>query len=109
MGVGLGSWALFWKRGDVLSMRVRRLIFRSRIVVAAAMLAAFLGLCATGTVIGTAVIEWANPATGRFVPVAGGRLHVVEKNPPAGAGDQPVIVLVHGAAANLHDQENALG
>jgi pimeloyl-ACP methyl ester carboxylesterase len=90
-------------------MRVRRLISGSRIVLAAALVALFLGLCAIGTLIGTAVIEWANPATGRFVPVTGGRLHVVEKSPPGGGADQPVIVLVHGAAANLHDQENALG
>jgi pimeloyl-ACP methyl ester carboxylesterase len=90
-------------------MRVRRLIPKSRIVLAATAVALFLGLCAAGTLIGTAVIEWADPATGRFVAVTGGRLHVVEKSPPDGGADRPVIVLVHGVAANLHDQEFAVG
>lgn len=90
-------------------MRMRRLIAKSRVAVAAVVLAACLGLSALGTVIGTAAIEAANPATGRFVPVTGGRLHVVDKAPPSGAAEQPVVVLVHGAAANLHDQESALG
>jgi pimeloyl-ACP methyl ester carboxylesterase len=90
-------------------MSVGRLISQSRVVLAAGLVAAFLGLSAAATVIGTALIEWANPATGRFVPVTGGRLHVVEKGPPGGARDRPVVVLIHGAAANLHDQENALG
>jgi pimeloyl-ACP methyl ester carboxylesterase len=86
-----------------------RRIFQSRRVVSAALAAAFLFLSAVGSIIGTKIIEWANPAAGRFVPVTGGSLHVVEKSPPAGAPDRPVIVLIHGAAANLRDQENALG
>ena len=90
-------------------MRLRRLIAKSRAALAAAVVAALLGLSALGTVIGTVIIEWANPATGRFVPVTGGRLHLLEKAPPGGGADRPVVVLVHGAAANLHDQENALG
>jgi len=82
---------------------------RSRIVLAVALLAAFLGLPAAGSIIGTCVIESANPAVGRFIPVTGGSLHVVEKIPPGHAPDQPVVVLIHGAGANLRDQENALG
>src|SRR5829696_115022 len=110
MGRGFrGSWALFWKRGDVLSMWLRRLIPKSRAAALAALVAAFFGLCGGGTVIGTKIIEWANPATGRFVPVSGGSLHVIEKAPAGGAPDRPVFVLLHGAAANLHDPERALG
>ena len=84
---------------------------RYRIVlVTAAVVAAFLVVLAAASLIGTGIIERANPATGRFVAVTGGLLHVVEKNPPGGAAaDRPVVVLIHGAAANLHDQENALG
>jgi pimeloyl-ACP methyl ester carboxylesterase len=72
--------------------------------------AAFLALLAAFSLIGTGIIERAYPASGRFVPVTGGMLHVVERNPPGGVvADRPVVVLIHGAAANLHDQENALG
>ena len=87
----------------------RRPISQSRLVLSAALVAAFLGLSAAGSSIGPSVIERANPAAGRFIAVTGGSLHVVEKSPPGGAPDQPVIVLVHGAGANLRDQENALG
>jgi pimeloyl-ACP methyl ester carboxylesterase len=90
-------------------MWIGRLISKSRIGFAAALVAACLGLSATVTVIGTTVIERDNPATGHFVPVTGGMLHVVEKSPPGGAPAGPVVVLIHGAAANLHDQEAALG
>ena len=89
-------------------MRLRPLK-SNRTVRALAFAAAFVGLFATVSLVGTALIERANPATGRFVPVAGGRLHVVEKGPPGGAPDRPVLVVLHGAAANLHDPENALG
>ena len=46
---------------------------------------------------------------GALSRLTGGSLHVVEKSPPGRASDQPVIVLIHGAGANLRDQENALG
>jgi pimeloyl-ACP methyl ester carboxylesterase len=78
-------------------------------LVVAIVLAAGVGLAGTATVIGTALTERAHPATGRFVPVTGGLLHVVEKTPPAGVPEGPAVVLIHGAAANLHDLENALG
>jgi pimeloyl-ACP methyl ester carboxylesterase len=86
-----------------------RPISRRRRVLSAALVAAFLGLSAAGSAIATSVIERANPASGRFIPVTGGSLHVVEKGPRGGAADHPAIVLVHGAGANLKDQENALG
>jgi pimeloyl-ACP methyl ester carboxylesterase len=92
-------------------MRVRLPISGLRAaVMAATVLAALVGLSGTATVIGTAAIERAHPATGRFVPVTGGVLHVVEKNPPGGAApNSPVVVLIHGVASNLHDEEYALG
>jgi len=54
---------------------------------------------------GTAAIERANPPSGRFVDVAGGRLHIVE----LGAVDAPPVVLLHGASGNLADMRLALG
>src|SRR5918993_858886 len=86
-----------------------RPISQHRMVLSAALVAAFLGLSAAGSAIAISVIERANPASGRFIPVTGGSLHVVEKGSPGGAADHPAIVLVHGAGANLKDQENALG
>jgi pimeloyl-ACP methyl ester carboxylesterase len=74
-------------------------------LLAAIVVAAMVGLSGTATVVGTAVIERAHPPAGRFVPVTGGVLHVVEKGPPSA----PPVVLIHGAAANLRDLENALG
>lgn len=84
---------------------------RSRIAFTVATLTAgVLGVMAFFTLAGTSAVERAHPATGHLVPVAGGVLHVVEKSPPGGvAADRPAVVIVHGAAANLHDQENALG
>src|SRR5687768_16525097 len=84
-------------------------ISQRRIVFSATLVAAFLGLSAAASTIGTNVIERTNPASGRFIPVTGGSLHVVERGPPGGAADHPAIVLVHGAGANLRDQEHALG
>jgi pimeloyl-ACP methyl ester carboxylesterase len=89
-------------------MWVSRLIFKTRRRLSAVVVVGLLVLSSASTAIGTVVIEETNPATGRFVPVTGGRLHVVEKS-PSGPQNRPVVVLVHGAAANLHDQENALG
>ena len=57
------------------------------------------------TFVGTGAIERANPPVGRFVDVAGGRLHVVE----LGAADAPPVVLLHGASGNLRDMQFALG
>jgi pimeloyl-ACP methyl ester carboxylesterase len=57
------------------------------------------------TVIGTWAIERAHPPSGRFVDVAGGRLHVLELGPPDGGP----VVLLHGASDNLQDMRIALG
>jgi pimeloyl-ACP methyl ester carboxylesterase len=66
-------------------------------VVAALVVATFLG---------TWIIERRHPPAGRFVPVTGGRLHVLE----AGAGDDRLpVVLLHGASVNLHDLRLAIG
>jgi pimeloyl-ACP methyl ester carboxylesterase len=69
------------------------------------------GILVTGaavTVVESARIEAAHPASGRFVEVAGGRLHVLELGPVTPAG-RPPVVLVHGASGNLEDQRLALG
>src|SRR5688500_20397907 len=85
-----------WGRGAQLKRRTGLL--------AAIVLAAVVGLFGTATVVGTAVIERAHPPIGRFVPVTGGVVHVVEKGSPSA----PPVVLIHGAAAYLHDLDNAL-
>src|SRR5581483_2341873 len=55
--------------------------------------------------ISTRHIEAAHPATGRFVPVNGGRMHLVE----LGNAAAPPLVLLHGAMVNLGDMQLALG
>jgi pimeloyl-ACP methyl ester carboxylesterase len=62
-------------------------------------------LLAALTAIGTVAIERQYPPQGRFVDVAGGRLHVLERGKP----DAPVVVLLHGASGNLQDVNAALG
>lgn len=52
-------------------------------------------------------IERAHPPEGRFVPVGGGRLHVVEGTTSAAAG-VPSVLLVHGASGNSADMTLAL-
>jgi pimeloyl-ACP methyl ester carboxylesterase len=74
-------------------------------LLAGIVLAAIIGISSTGTVVGTALLEHVHPPAGRFIPVTGGALHVVEKGPATGVA----VVLIHGAAANLRDLENALG
>jgi pimeloyl-ACP methyl ester carboxylesterase len=69
---------------------------------------AILGFGATITAIGVAQLERAHRPAGRFVPVAGGRLHVVDLA-PARPGDLAPIVLLHGASGNLEDQRLTLG
>jgi pimeloyl-ACP methyl ester carboxylesterase len=71
-------------------------------------LAAILGVGAVITVVAAGRIEVAHPAAGRFVEVAGGRLHMLELGASAGEGQFP-IVLVHGASGNLEDLRVALG
>src|SRR5437879_10269336 len=75
-------------------------------LVAAFVILAILGLCAAVTALGTASLERVHRPAGRFVPVTGGRLHVVEIGPPGG---DPPVVLLHGASGNLEDQRLTLG
>jgi pimeloyl-ACP methyl ester carboxylesterase len=50
------------------------------------------------------------PPQGRFVSVAGGRLHVIDLAPPNGPEPgAPAIVLLHGASANARELANTLG
>jgi pimeloyl-ACP methyl ester carboxylesterase len=78
------------------------------VIIGFAIVLALLGVGAVITVIGTAWIEAAHPATGRLVEVVGGRMHVLELA-PTGAEEQLPIVLVHGASGNLQDMRLALG
>lgn len=64
-----------------------------------------LAALAAVTWAGTVAIERANPPSGHFVDVDGGRLHVVER----GAAWAPPVVLLHGASGNLGDMWLALG
>ncbi len=69
---------------------------------------AILGAGRAITVLEAARIEAAHPASGRFVEVEGGWLHVLELG--TAASDDPLpIVLVHGASGNLKDLRLALG
>jgi pimeloyl-ACP methyl ester carboxylesterase len=73
-------------------------------------LAALLCVGAGVTVVGTAAIERAHPAAGRFVEVTGARLHYVELGAgEATAMDRPAVVIIHGASGNLEDMRVALG
>src|SRR5258708_26417204 len=67
------------------------------IILVALIVAAAIGVGAAITVLATARIEAAYPAAGRFVEVAGGRLHVLELG-PAGAREQPPPVPGPGAS-----------
>jgi pimeloyl-ACP methyl ester carboxylesterase len=62
--------------------------------------------------ISTAIIAWwierRYPPAGRFVEVAGGRLHVVERTPRDGPA-LGTIVLLHGASSNASDPMLGLG
>jgi pimeloyl-ACP methyl ester carboxylesterase len=68
---------------------------------------AILGLGAAITALSVAYLERAYRPAGRLVPVAGGRLHVVDLAPRAAVG--PPVVLLHGASGNLEDQRLTLG
>ena len=75
------------------------------ILIVLATAAVVLGALALATAYGVHRIEQAHPPSGRFVDVAGGRLHVLELG-PAGA---PAVLLLHGASGNLADMRIALG
>lgn len=69
---------------------------------------AILGIGASITAVGIAQLERAHRPAGRFVPVAGGHLHVVDLA-PARPSDLAPVVLLHGASGNLEDQRLTLG
>jgi pimeloyl-ACP methyl ester carboxylesterase len=71
-------------------------------------IAAILGAAGAMTIFEAARIEAAHPASGRFVEVEGGRLHVLELGAYAREERLPVV-MVHGASGNLHDLRLALG
>ena len=71
--------------------------------------AAILGAGAVATVVGAARIAAAHPATGRLIPVAGGRIHIVELGPSNPDVGRWPVVLLHGASSNLADMRFAIG
>lgn len=71
-------------------------------------LALVLAAGGIATLVITLVIEARFPPTGRFVEVAGGRLHYIEAGPPDGTA-QGTVVLLHGASSNAADSMLALG
>jgi pimeloyl-ACP methyl ester carboxylesterase len=79
------------------------------IVILVLIAAGVLAVLAAVTAMWAAAIERTYPATGRFVPVAGGRLHVVELSPGRDKESGPPVVLLHGASGNLKDMRLALG
>src|SRR5215211_4789021 len=71
--------------------------------------AVLLLLCsAVATLVIARVIETRYPPAGRFVEVAGGRLHVVEMAPP-GREPEATVLLLHGASGSSGDPMTALG
>src|SRR5579871_611988 len=69
---------------------------------------AILGIGAVITVLGVVSLERAHRPAGRFVPVDGGHLHVVDLA-PVQPTDLAPVVLLHGASGNLEDQRLTLG
>lgn len=67
---------------------------------------ALIALLACITTVGAAMVARRYPPQGRFVEIAGGRIHVLELGP---ASDAPPIVLLHGASGNLQDMRLTLG
>ena len=66
-------------------------------------------LCgAVATLVIARVIETRYPPAGRFVEVAGGRLHVVEMA-PQGREPEATVLLLHGASGSSGDPMMALG
>jgi pimeloyl-ACP methyl ester carboxylesterase len=66
-------------------------------------------LCsAVATLVIARVIETRYPPAGRFVEVAGGRLHVVEMA-PQGREPEATVLLLHGASGSSGDPMTALG
>lgn len=66
-----------------------------------------LACLALATQVGVYAVDRSYPAQGRFVDVAGARLHVVEIGPRDAPG--PPVVLIHGATSNLGSMRVPLG
>jgi pimeloyl-ACP methyl ester carboxylesterase len=75
------------------------------VIIIFAVVVTVLGGLAAYTAIDLRHIERAHRPGGRFVEVAGGRLHLLELGP----ADAPPVVLLHGASGNLGDMRVALG
>jgi pimeloyl-ACP methyl ester carboxylesterase len=73
----------------------------------ALILVAALAVLALATQVGVYLFERKYPAQGRFVDVAGGRMHVIELGPREAA--TPPIVLIHGATSSLETMRQPLG
>src|SRR5437016_4981480 len=71
-------------------------------------LASCLAALAVVTAVWVRAIETAHPPIGKLVPVTGGRLHALDLSPEDGSGQEPPVILLHGATANLHDMRIAL-
>lgn len=67
-----------------------------------------VGLLAGASAVGAIAITRRHPPHGRFVRVAGQRVHVIETDPGSEDGRLPVL-LIHGASANLDELRAALG
>jgi pimeloyl-ACP methyl ester carboxylesterase len=77
-------------------------------IIALIIVIAIIAASAVITALGVAWLERIYRPAGRFVPVAGGRLHVVDLAPPH-VPVGPPVVLLHGASGNLEDQRLTLG
>src|SRR3954452_8711296 len=80
------------------------------ILVGIAIALSLLALLAGITAVGTRLIERAHPPSGKFVDVAGLRMHVVDLAPrEIPAPDETPVVVLHGASGNLEEIRLALG
>ena len=70
-------------------------------------LVAALAVLAVATQVGVYLLERKYPAQGRFIDVAGGRMHVIEIGPRDAAGTP--VVLIHGATSSLETMRQPLG
>src|SRR5205085_2789311 len=77
------------------------------LIIATTAVLVIAGLAAL-TALGVRMIERRHPQSGTFIPVSGGRLHVVELSTRREPGAPP-IVLLHGASGILEDMRLALG
>jgi pimeloyl-ACP methyl ester carboxylesterase len=83
---------------------------RRMILIGIAVVVLLLALSAAITLIGTRWIERAHPPAGKFIEVAGARLHVTELDRRARPSpDDLPMLLIHGASGNLEDMRLALG